>query len=238
VEASTKKRRNKMSDLLDFQDAAAARDMAQFNERHPASPEVPTRLLDNLRKAKTAIRKASNEIKLMDPPEKVRSELYSKILEAAKIDMAEHMQAEREVWTEKLAKEAQAWERDRRLNAAKYQAENAQKAMRYEAMTPDEIKVEAHKLMQNPKPVDGYVLDALSIQLKKVDPEEHSKFRGFVKDSAAYEPWKHTEQGQVITRYMKALDDGMKAGGSALPILHADGAIHFEDLSTVLGGRL
>jgi hypothetical protein len=209
------------------------RDLARFNERNPSSPTIETGLTRGLSKMREAVKAASRELQLVNPDQRTRDAMTIKLREAATADFLELVNQERATVDKQLNQQAESWTRDRQVNAAKYDEQVRKQALRFKALDADELKAEAAHFMEHPEPVDPETLDALSIELKSVDPEKHKEFRHFIRENKADEPWRHTDQGKRLASYQQALHHASQ--GDAAPIVHEDGSIHFESLAALVG---
>ena len=233
--------------LQDFGDQVA-RELEQLEKRYPVPGIVRTGLTKNVDKMKEAIRAAREELSLHGYDPHKRDHLNADISEAAKIDLAGLLVQERENVLAGLEREKQNYERKVRTNRTECDQEIRAAERRLAAMSESELKEIAADMANNPRPVLGEIIDALSFNLKPYakpeereltkglppDPSTFDGFREVVKTKKLYEAWRHTQEGQTLTRYEAAIDGALK-DGTIIPVLRQDGSITGESLHSVLG---
>lgn len=203
-------------------------------------------LLASARKMAETMKAVKSELRWAKIGKEDRAQMNADLLEAAKADLVSLFQEERERIAAELAKEEKRFTRDRELYAAKYAKEEAAAALRFKAMSKDELLAAARDFEANPQPWSAGMIDALSAELKaipgmeSVDDKgflitEHERFRQVVTREKRYEPHRFTPAGAEIVARLEVIDGAIKAGGEYVPILHEGGGLSVENTRDFIG---
>jgi hypothetical protein len=177
---------------------------------------------------------ARKELDLSGADQFKRTTINSKLVEAAKEDLAELVAQERGIVEAALADQRKSWERDAEVNSTKYAQQSAAYEWKMRAMTAEEIGNEAHAVLSGQRIARPQELDILSAALKTTDPNLHSMLRKSIPEQHLDEPWRFTPEGRVISTYLETVKASEKQGYS-VPVKGEDGHSYNVMLSDILG---
>lgn len=180
-----------------------------------------------------AFAKARTQLDLVNPDQGRRSRIAQEAMESAREDLAEIIANERAITEAAMASERRKYERDAQLNADNYSRQFTAYQRRMDALSNDELSREAIQVMGGAKVLRPEEIDLLSAALKKSDPAIHDDFRKEVASKGLYEPWRFSESGQLIDRYLTTVKLAEKHGGE-VPVRDPDGRCYNVLLSTLV----
>jgi hypothetical protein len=200
------------------------------------APIIQTRITKETRKLKAAIAQARTDMRHAAISGNERLELTGQILDASREIVKGLVEDEKTRLDAEMERERARLARDREINSTKVDAEIRAASMRFQAMTVDELESAAREMTSNPRQVLPEIVDALSIELRKVGSSWHGDFRKNVAELRLHEPERHTPEGQNIVRYRALLDD--TSDGWNIPMVREDGSFEAPTISDVFGGTV
>ena len=221
-----------MSDLFN-RDKSAEEAIAKLDKRFQTAPVVETRLTKEARRIKSAVDDARLELRHAAISPNDRMELERGFFDAAAVEVQGLVDAEIASTEAGLEKERARISRERELNRSRVDSELRAAERRYAGMTGDEIASEAIELTTRPRLVTPEILDCLSAELRRANPQEHARFREEVKKLDLYDMARYTESGSKLVHRREVLSTFKD--GKYIPIEHEDGSIAALPLAQMLG---
>lgn len=197
----------------------------------------------SVRSMADAFSRARKQIDLGNPDQAARSRIAMAVYDAAKEDVREIVEAEKAMVEAAMAAERRKYERAAELNRDKLAQEAASYQRRVDAFTAEELKKEAILVMSGKRELTPDMVDIISAAAKATNPHLHADLRKTVQERDLYSPWKHTDDGKVITKYLNTIDAALRHGNE-IPVLDANGRSYNVTLAMVvenidsLGGDL
>lgn len=192
-------------------------------------------LMDNLRRIAQARAEAEREIQNLPPDraEKIRTDIHMAIRE----ELPAMLQSERERLSGLLDAERKRLDRLDRVHRPEIDREILALDRKYKAMSLGELQdlaraVEGGKVRLRPE-----ALDALSAELRPVDPQGHQELRKAIREKSLDDPARFTEAGEILVQQVAALDAAARHGWE-VPVTDSYGNIVPMTVDAVLEDAL
>lgn len=224
-----------MSDLHEL-DPRVEADLARYQKNNGIvqSKPIESNFVKNIRRLKTTVSSARNEIRLQSIEAFKRDALNVQISEAVKQDLAELLQGEKSRLDAEAKRVEKAYQRDLLNNENAYDRKARAQALRYQAMSKEELVRAGADFRDHPRAELPENIDALCACLKSVDPGLHSELRQTIQAEDRYNGWKFTDEGKKLVHSLEVFEIAIKKG-DFVPLELQDGTYQIEQINQIVG---